>query len=173
MMAIATQGHSLAKEKYLTRGDMAIMLSATDFMKQKINDLFNIAAGYNLSQLNRATTAPIIRWIKATPQVVPADGRTVFNLMVSVDDPNGLAEIKDVRADISGVGKLSNMKLVDNGLWGDQRTQDGIFTLQSSVNPSIVAGQKEISIAVANKKGWLSLAKTEITVENKPAKGAY
>ena len=151
--------------KYITRGEMVGMLSATDFMKQKISDLFNVAVGYNLVQLNRATMAPIIKYVKVTPTKVSADGVALFDLLVSVEDPGGLADIKDVRADMSSIGRLSNMKLVDNGLWGDQKANDGIFTLQGSVNSKTRPGDKEILIAVANKKGWLSLAKANITVD--------
>lgn len=152
------------KERYVTKGEMAVMLSATDYMKKKISDLFNVAVGYNLIQLNRATMAPIIKYVQASPENVPADGVSLFNLRVSVEDPSGLSDIKDVRADISSIGRLSNMKLVDNGLWGDESGSDGIFTLQASVNPKTVPGDKEILIAVANKKGWLSLAKANIRV---------
>lgn len=160
------------KEKYVTKGEMAVMLSATDYMKKKISDLFNVAVGYNLVQLNRATMAPIIKYVLASPEKIPADGVSLFNLRVSVEDPSGLSDIKDVRADISSIGRLSNMKLVDNGLWGDDTGNDGIYTLQASVNSKTVAGNKEILIAVANKKGWLSLAKANITVTSPGAGGA-
>ena len=109
--------------KYITRGEMVGMLSATDFMKQKISDLFNVAVGYNLVQLNRATMAPIIKYVKVTPTKVSADGVALFDLLVSVEDPGGLADIKDVRADMSSIGRLSNMKLVDNGLWGGPKSK--------------------------------------------------
>ncbi|MEK7376312.1 MAG: hypothetical protein AABZ57_03995 [Candidatus Margulisiibacteriota bacterium] len=159
------QAAGAKKEKYITKGEMATMLSATDYMKKKISDLFNVAVGYNLVQLNRATMAPIIKYVKVSPSKVPADGVSLFDLIVAVEDPSGLTDIKDVRADALSIGRLSNMKLVDNGLWGDQKRSDGIFTLQSSVNAKTSPGDKEILIAVANKKGWLSLAKANITVD--------
>lgn len=172
------QGPALAapqpdkKEKYITKGEMAVMLSATDFMKKKISDLFNVAIGYNLVQLNRATMAPVIKYVKVTPARINADGISVFDLIVKVEDPNGLTDIKDVRADISSLGRLSNMKLVDNGLWGDGSPNDGVFTLQSSISAKTPPGEKEILIAVANKKGWLSMTKANITVREQAPAGA-
>ncbi len=160
------------KEKYITKGEMAVMLSATDFMKKKISDLFNVAIGYNLVQLNRATMAPVIKYVKVTPARINADGISVFDLIVKIEDPNGLSDIKDVRADISSLGRLSNMKLVDNGLWGDSLANDGIFTLQSSISSKTHPGEKEILIAVANKKGWLSITKANITVQDQAPAGA-
>jgi hypothetical protein len=155
-------------DRYLSRGEMAVMMSATDFMKEKINNLLNFAIGYNLTSLNRLTMAPIIRFAKAAPERVPPDGRTPFNVLVSVDDPGGLTEIIAVKADISSVGRYSSMSLVDNGLWGDEKPNDGIFTLQTSTNQKIKPGEKEISVSVVNKKGWLAVAKTNVTVDNLP-----
>lgn len=155
-------------DRYLSRGEMAVMMSATDFMKEKIGNLLSFAVGYNLTSLNRMTMAPIIRFTRVNPDKVPPDGRTPFNLYVSVDDPGGLSEIIGVRADISNLGKYSNMSLVDNGLWGDEKANDGIYTLQTNTSSKIRPGEKEVSVSVVNKKGWLSVAKTNLTVANIP-----
>jgi hypothetical protein len=59
--------------------------------------------------------------------------------------------------------------LVDNGLFGDEKSGDGIYTLQASVSPRISLGSKDIPVAVANRKGWLALAKTSLEVKKNPA----
>lgn len=166
--ALSSRTSAASGERYLSRGEMAVMMSATDFMKEKISNLLNFAVGYNLVSLNRLTMAPIIRFARVNPGKVPPDGRTPFNLYVSVDDPGGLSEIIGVKADITSLGKLSGMSLVDNGLWGDLKAGDGIFTLQANTSTKIKPGEKEVSIAVANKKGWMSVAKTSVIVENMP-----
>jgi len=152
-------------DRYMTRGEMAVKLSGTDYMKERIGALLNFAVGYNLSTLNRATMAPIIRSIKVTPYKLPPDGRTLFSLSASVDDPGGLSQILGVRADLSNLGKLSNTSLVDNGLWGDEKPSDGTYSLQTSASPKVGGGQKEVSVSVANKKGWLSVARTNVVIE--------
>jgi hypothetical protein len=102
------------------------------------------------------------------PRNVPPDGRTVLDLVASVDDPGGLANISGVRADLSSIGRLANTALVDNGLYGDQRAADGVYTLQTNVSPKASLGLKDITVAVANKKGWLALAKTTLDIEKNP-----
>jgi len=167
--SFAAEKQPASGQRYLSRGEMAVMMSATDFMKDKIGSLLNFAVGYNLVSLNRLTMAPIIRFIKADPDRVPPDGRTPFNLYVSVDDPGGLAEILSVKADVSSLGKLSSISLVDNGLWGDAKSNDGIYTLQTSTSTRVWPGNKELPVSVVNKKGWLSVAKTNVTIENIPS----
>jgi len=59
--------------------------------------------------------------------------------------------------------------LVDNGLFGDVKAADGIYTLQTSVSRNIAVGAKEIPVAVANKKGWLALARTTLDIKKNPS----
>jgi len=155
-------------EKYLTRAEAARMISATDFLKQKIGQLLSWSIGYDLSSINRAKLVPTITFIKAQPGKVPPDGRTVLDILVAVDDPSGLANIKGVRADLSSIGQFPNMALVDNGLYGDTKAGDGVYTLQTSVKSDVETGNKEIAVAVANNKGWLTLSKTSLDVEKNP-----
>jgi hypothetical protein len=152
----------------LTKGEAIMMLSATDFMKQKIGELLSWTVGYDVSKVNRVRLTPIINYVKAVPKKAPPDGRTIVELIASVDDPGGLINIAGVRADLSEIGRLSNTMLVDNGLFGDEKASDGIFTLQTSVSPKIELGAKDIPVAVANKKGWLALAKTTLDVKKNP-----
>ena len=156
-------------EKYLTRGEAARLLTATDFLKKKIGQLLSWSIGYDISALNRAKLVPSIKYIKAQPIKVPPDGRTVLSLLVAVDDPGGLGNISGVRVDFSSIGQLPNMALVDNGLWGDFKAGDGIYTIQTNVKPDVTYGKKEIPIAVANRKGWLTLSKTSLDVEGDPS----
>jgi hypothetical protein len=152
----------------LTKGDAVLMLSATDFMKQKIGELLSWTVGYDVSKVNRVRLTPIINYVRAVPKKAPPDGRTVVELIASVDDPGGLINITGVRADLSAIGRMSNTMLVDNGLFGDAKASDGVFTLQTSVSPKVELGAKDIPVAVANKKGWLALAKATLDVKKNP-----
>jgi len=154
--------------RYLTRSDAARLLSATDFLKNKIGQLLSWSIGYDISALNRAKLVPTIRYIEAMPIKMPPDGRTILSLLVAVDDPSGLSDISGVRADLSNIGQLPNMALVDNGLWGDLRPGDGVYTIQTSVKSDVAKGEKEIQVAVANKKGWVTVSRTTLNVDKNP-----
>jgi hypothetical protein len=145
-----------------------MLLSASDFMKKKISDLVSWTVGYDISGLSRVTLLPTINYIRAVPKKVPPDGRTIIEIVASVDDPAGLGNISGVRADLSSIGRLSNTLLVDNGLYGDTKALDGVYTLQTSASPKVIIGQKEIPVAVANKKGWLTIAKTNLDIRKNP-----
>ena len=152
----------------MTKGDAVMMLSASDFMKQKISELVSWTVGYDVSKVSRVKLTPTINYIRIMPHKAPPDGRTVLELEASVDDPGGLSNISGVRADLSAIGRLANTALVDNGLYGDEKADDGVYTLQTSVSPKVSLGTKDITIAVANKKGWLALAKTTLDIRKNP-----
>lgn len=156
------------KEKVLTRAEVIEKLSASDFIKKKIGTLLNWGIGYDITKINRTNLAPTIREMEIMPIKAPPDDRTIIYLKVSVDDPGGLSNIRGVRADLSSIGKLPNMILVDNGLWGDETPDDGVFTLQTSVSKDIEKGSKDIPVAVSNKKGWVAIGKTGVDVERDP-----
>jgi len=155
-------------EEAMTKGEAIQMLSASDFMKQRISELVSWTVGYDISKVNRAKLTPTINFLKIVPRKAPPDGRTILDLVASVDDPGGLMNISGVRADLSSIGRLPNTALVDNGLYGDQRAGDGVYTLQTSVSTRIGLGAKDITVAVANKKGWLTLAKTSLDIQKNP-----
>ena len=159
-----------AKEskKYLTKGEAVKMLSTTDFVKKKIGDLLSWTVGYDVSKVQQVRLIPVINYLKAMPRRVPPDGRTIIEIVASVDDPAGLTNIAGVRADLSSIGRLSNTALVDTGLFGDKKSADGIYTLQTNVQQKIGLGAKEVPVAVRNKKGWLALAKTALEVSRNP-----
>jgi len=159
---------SYAAEKPLTKGEAIKLLSTTDFMKKKIGDLLSWTIGYDINRVNRVRLTPTITFVHASPKKIPPDGRTILEVTARVEDPGGQANISGVRADLQSIGRLPNMMLVDNGLWGDAQAGDGIYTLQSSVNPDIPIGDKEIQVAAANKKGWLALAKATVNIERNP-----
>ncbi len=156
------------EEKFLTKGDFILLITATDYMKEKIQKLLSWSIGYDVTKIGRAKLVPTIKYIKAEPIKAPPDGRTVIEVMASVDDPQGLQNIEVVRADLSSIGRLPNSILVDNGLWGDRIPNDGVYTIQTSIDPDIPKGVKEISVAVSNKKGWLTLGRTSLDVEKEP-----
>ena len=156
------------KEKVLTKGEAIMLLTATDFVKKKIGALLSWSIGYDISKVSRVKLIPTIGYVKASPRKTPPDGRTIVEIIASVDDPGGLTNISGVRADLTSLGRLSNTTLVDNGLFGDKKAEDGIYTLQTTVSPKIKLGVKEVQVAVANKKGWLAMAKTSLDVKKNP-----
>jgi hypothetical protein len=165
---VLAAGSSRAAEKQLTRAEAIALLSKSQAVKKKESNLLNWNVGYDITKINRVRLIPVINFIKAIPKKVPPDGRTIIEVLASVADPGGIKNISGVKADLSGLGKLSNMTLVDNGLWGDAVAGDGIYTVQSTVNTDVSLGNKELLVTAANKKGWLALAKTSIEIEKDP-----
>ncbi len=163
-----THAQEGSAQEQLTKGEAAMRLSAADFMKKKIGDLLSWTVGYDISKVSRVRLTPSINYVRAVPRKVPPDGRTILEIEASVDDPGGLGNISGVRADLSSIGRLPNTMLVDNGLFGDQRASDGVYTLQTNISPRIDLGPKEVPVAVSNKKGWLALAKTTLDVKKNP-----
>jgi hypothetical protein len=157
-----------AKDKVLTRADVIERISTADFFKKKIGDLLNWSVGYDITKINRTNLAPIISYIKVEPSDVPPDDRTIVSITAKVSDPSGLDNIKGVRADLSSINRLPNQMLVDNGLWGDFKSNDGVFTLQTSVGNGVPSGTKDIPVAVANKSGWVAISRTSIDVRMNP-----
>jgi len=168
LLAQVTVEAEKKEEEFLTKGDIILLLAASDYMKKKIQTLLSWTVGYDVTKISRARLVPTIKYVEAKPVKVPPDGRTVLQLVASVDDPGGLRNIETVRADLSSIGRIPNSILVDNGLWGDTTPNDGIYTLQTNVDPDIPKGTKEILIAVSNKKGWLALGRATLDVEKEP-----
>lgn len=169
LTGIAYAEKKAAAEEYMSKGEAVMLISASDFVKKKIGELLSWTVGYDVTKVNRVRLTPTINYVRAVPKKVPPDGRTIIEVLASVDDPGGLKNIAGVRADLSAIGRLPNSMLVDNGLFGDKNPEDGIYTLQTSVSPRIDLGPKEIPVAVANKKGWLALAKTTLEIRKNPA----
>ncbi len=157
-----------AKERVVTRAEVIEKLSTADFLKRKIGDLLNWSVGYDITKINRTNLAPTISFIKAMPVKVPPDNRTVVLITAKVSDPRGLDNIRGVRADLSSINKLPNTMLVDNGLWGDEKANDSVYTLQTNVPFEVTDGSKDIPVAVANKAGWVALGRTNLDVETNP-----
>jgi len=156
------------KEEELTREKTSKLIYAANFVKDKVGEFLSWTIGYDITKITRAKLVPIIYYVRAIPRrVLPVDS-TVVDIEASVDDPAGLENISAVRADLSRIGKLANSSLVDNGLWGDLVSGDGIYTLQTSISPEVPKGPKEIPVAALNKNGWLALSKTVLDVEKSP-----
>lgn len=157
-----------SKKESLTREKTLKLIYATNFVKKKVGEFLSWTIGYDITRITRAKLVPIIYYVRAIPRRAPPDDRTVIDIEASVDDPGGLENISAVRADLSHIGRLANSSLVDNGLWGDEVSGDGIYTLQTSISPEVPKGPKEIAVAALNKNGWLAISKTVLDVEKSP-----
>ncbi|MFH1387119.1 MAG: hypothetical protein ABIH50_05590 [bacterium] len=155
-------------EESMTQGEAIELLSKTSFVKKKVDELFSWAIGYDLSRVNKMKLTPTINFLKAVPRKMPPDGRTIFDIQAGIEDPKGLTNVAGVRADLAPIGRLPGTSLVDNGLFGDQKSNDGVYTLQTNVAATAVIGGKDIPVSVTNKDGWLALAKVSLDVKKNP-----
>ncbi|HTY13149.1 MAG TPA: hypothetical protein VMD02_03060 [Candidatus Omnitrophota bacterium] len=168
ILLISLSGAVAFADESMTRSEAIDLLSKSQQVKKKENQMMNWGVGYDITKINRVRLMPVINWIKAVPKKIPPDGRTIIEVSAMVQDPGGPKDISGVKADLSGLGRLANAIMVDNGLWGDQIAGDGVFTLQTTVNPDIQMGDKEIPVTAANKKGWIAISKTSLDVETNP-----
>ncbi len=168
IIIMALSGAAAFADKAMTRSEAITLLSKSQAVKKKESQMLNWNVGYDITKINRVRLMPMINWIKAVPKKIPPDGRTIIEVSAAVQDPGGSKDISGVKADLSGVGRLANAIMVDNGLWGDQIAGDGVYTLQTTVNPDVPLGDKEIPVTAANKKGWIAISKTSLNVETNP-----
>ncbi|OGC11978.1 hypothetical protein A3K48_05835 [candidate division WOR-1 bacterium RIFOXYA12_FULL_52_29] len=157
-----------AEEPAMTKDDAVLLISAVKNLKNRLNDLFSFTTGYDLSKVNQVRLTPTINWVKVAPKKAPPDGQTILEIVAAVDDPRGVSNIAGVRADLTGIGQLSDAQLLDNGKFGDVVSGDGLFTLLTTIMPGTTLGPKDINISAVNRNGWMALAKTTVDVEIKP-----
>lgn len=167
-LGLAGLSAGAAGEKFLSKEEALKQLTAVTSVKSRIDHFISWTAGYDVNNVNRVKLVPAFLALRATPKRIPPDGRTVLEITAAINDPGGLANISGVRADLTNIGRFSNMSLVDNGLFGDKKAGDGIFTLQANVDPRIALGEKEVPVTAVNRKGWLAMAKANIDVEKNP-----
>lgn len=147
----------------LTRLEAARKLSSTRTVKQKVQSLMDWGKGFD--KLNAVSVAPEIRTVQLKPSLVPNDGFSIFMLEVKLYDPQGLNNIKGVLADLHEINALPSYTLVDNGKWGDQKANDGIYTLQTVVKPTVSTGEKNIDINASNRMGWVAVSSVRLQVK--------
>ena len=157
-----------APQDILTKKEVILKLSASDSVKKKIAELFSWTEGYDLSKIRQSIPTPIIKSISIMPDKILLNGMATFEIAAAVEDPSGPQNIAGVRANLSLVGGLANLLMVDNGLFGDKTAFDQIYTLQTSIAHNIDIGQKEIAISATNKDGWIALAKTTLEITKNP-----
>lgn len=152
----------------MTKDDAVLLVSAAKNLRNRLSELFSFTTGYDLSKVNQVRLTPTLNWVKVAPKKAPPDGQTVLEIVASVDDPKGLANIAGVRADLTAIGQLPDAQLVDNGKFGDAVAGDGLYTLLTTIMPETTLGQKDINISAVNRNGWMALAKTTLDVQINP-----
>lgn len=161
LVAFAQEG---SKKKYMSKIEAAKKLSKTETVKKKQKNLMDWSKGFTAKEIFKTGSAPGIKFVRAVPQTVNADGKTVLLLQAGIYDPKGNANIKAVRGDLTSIGNISNFTLVDNGKWGDKTPNDGIYSLQTTVSKGIKPGTKTITITAANREGWAAASKAALAV---------
>jgi hypothetical protein len=122
--------------------------------ESKVKDLFDWNKGFDLESLCTVNVPPRIVKVRATPEAVPADGRSLVTLEAEVTDPQGLEDVALVRIDLRSIGGPSDALMYDNGTHGDGSTGDGIFSLQLAINPGVVLGAKSFPVTAVDRSGW-------------------
>jgi len=158
-----------AEARDITKKEAVEQLSATEVVRKKVAELLDFKIGYDFTKISRVSMAPVIKYVRAVPIKAPPDNRTIVSVIAEVDDPGGRRNINRVQANLSELGKPAEVNLVDNGLWGDVKAGDGIYTLQTVIARKAKRGELRITIEVSNKGGWRTVDQANIIVHKEPA----
>ena len=148
----------------MNRAEATKLLSRLGGVKKLVLDLFDFSKDYDESRLCRINTEPVIVWAKASPYEAPRDGETPVSLTVKVDDRQGISDISHVRVDLRQIGGPPDAMMYDDGTFGDEKAEDGIYTLEIPVYEDVELGVRRLRVVAMDKSGWEGEAWLEVFV---------
>jgi PKD repeat protein len=114
-----------------------------------------------------ASRGPDIQQAYAAPGRAPADGMTQFSLFARVAHPDGLAAIRSVTADLTGIGGSAQALLRDDGTDGDAAAGDGQYTLVTAASADTDPGLKPLGVTARDTGEWARTVFVPMTVYRK------
>jgi len=108
----------------------------------------------------------------ARPQRIKADG--TMSTILTVQTVSAVTQPgapPTVTIDLSPIGGREDAVMVDNGTGGDKVADDGIYTLQTTVDPEIQNGLKELAVTSTDSR--LRLVRTPLSVGVVPVEDKY
>jgi len=153
----------LELSRSINYAELTTLLSRLPSIKVKRKNFYNWNVGYTQDKITQINYAPVISKAQAFPNKIESNNKDVSTVLVMVDDPEGLEDIKEVRIDMSEIGQGNNLRMFDNGQWGDYKANDSIYSLQFNVSRKIQVGQKDFYVIVRDYKGWQSRTKVSVT----------
>jgi hypothetical protein len=112
--------------------------------------------------VNNEDLAPEIISTDVKPASVPADGDTLVRFTIEIYDDGPFTEL-EVLIDLRPIGGKKSTGMYDDGTHGDQKEDDGEFSIRTTVATDIEPGEKSLPISVEDISG--NLVTTEIDLQ--------
>jgi hypothetical protein len=149
--------------RYITREEAATLMARLPFIAAQIKALNSFAVGYDSKVFAQIDTPPQIEWFKIVPPRISRSGARPVSLSAKVFDRQGHADIISVRADLSSLGGPPDAEMQDEGVEGDAKKGDAVFTLNFSVSVEATGGYP-IRVIALDKRGWQGSMYKNLTV---------
>jgi len=149
--------------RYITREEAVTLLSRLSFVSVQTRALANFSIGYGRSVYAQIDTPPQIVWFKVVPARISKSTSRPVSLTAMVADRQGYADIIGVRVDLSSLGGPPDAEMADQGVEGDVKKGDAIFTLNLSVSVEATGGYL-LKVIALDKKGWQGSAQNRLMV---------
>jgi hypothetical protein len=143
-------------ERDIKRGEVALIISRTTYVKKLKAVLFDYDIGYTSDRYSSISTSPIIRKISAIPGKVPADGKTPLTLSAEIFDAQGKNDISQVWIDLSVIGGPNNAKM--------NLGRNGSYELSFVLTTETTSGDKILTIGALDKSGLKTTGNVKFTV---------
>ena len=156
---------ALELSRPINYAELATLIARLPHVLKKKNSFFNWKYGFGKKQVTPIYFAPVIKKVQALPDKIESNNKDVSTVLAMVDDIEGIEDIKEVRIDMSEIGKGSALKMLDNGEWGDYKAGDNIYSIQLNVSRKIIPGIKEFFVVVRDFKGWQKRAVVKVNVK--------
>ena len=136
----------------ITRAEAVMLLSRFKRLKWLDKWLFNFKEGYISKRYCKVNTKPRILSARVSPQTLSLGKENKLIVEVQVHDFEGLKDIQSVKIDLTELDGPPDQDLYDSGRLGDEKEQNGIYTLLYTVDPQDW-GEKTFRIYVTDRSG--------------------
>jgi hypothetical protein len=140
-------------DRALTRAEAAILLARFERSINSIRYLFNFKKGFSTGSYCGLNIAPEIVDFSAEPASVRFKEKSVVRLRAQVASRQGFVPISKVKVDLSEIGGMPDTEMFDDGTHGDEQDNDGIYSLNLSIEPGM-SGAKKLRLLVTDRLGW-------------------
>jgi hypothetical protein len=118
----------------------------------------------------QTNSPPTIILLNLDPPILNSTGLGSDVILTAiVEDPDGLADISLVVADLTNIGGNDGEKLHDDGTNGDNISNDGVFTLLLPLPPSPVDGIYKITVTAFDSEDAVDNSSIDLIIEIEPS----
>lgn len=150
-------------DRNMTRGEATIFLSRFARVNSLVNWLYSFNEGFSQDELCQINTSPEIIDVEVFPVELIIGAIPAVTVRAKIRSREGLSDILNVKADISGLGGPPDALMNDNGIEGDLKIRDGEYAIRFVASLEST-GEKIISVTATDRLGWQDVKETKILV---------